>query len=441
MITNELPFYIFIILLLISLGFYLHNKKIIVLFSSAADVIFSVFSPLIGIVLTLLICIILLFISIIFRQKAIDPVISFIPTASFIYGILLLFIFGLTLQKNNFIASILILPIKVALFLINCVLSIFFIALAVVTQPVRKNYGSDLTHLIATTAHGVATVGAANYSSNFLVNFYLQYADLTPASIRKESQHKSTFKGNKYVAVFFIFLAILVLGIHFYQNQFNVDDDVAGQANTYSNVAVEPAKKIIYESPLETASMQQLESEKDSTVKTSAPTTAINSNYQILDDSVLGKGSLVRTSANLVWQRCSVGQSWNGYTCSGEAQRFTFDAAQQLALNGWRMPSIRELSNLIYFYCQNAHLKNRDDPKDGGGLIANDCSGHVTPLIEVLPVIGLDQYENFYWSSSPFTGSDGYAAWGLVIHSGSISNLVRAKTYYVRLVRDDKSNQ
>lgn len=43
------------------------------------------------------------------------------------------------------------------------------------------------------------------------------------------------------------------------------------------------------------------------------------------------EGSMVLDkTTNLVWQRCSVGQTWNGNTCIGEAKLFTFDQAQQL---------------------------------------------------------------------------------------------------------------
>ncbi len=70
--------------------------------------------------------------------------------------------------------------------------------------------------------------------------------------------------------------------------------------------------------------------------------------YEILDDPVLGKSSLARDpKTGLVWQRCSVGQTWNGNTCTGVAKNLFSSNFKQLELNGWRVPSVRELATLI----------------------------------------------------------------------------------------------
>ena len=71
----------------------------------------------------------------------------------------------------------------------------------------------------------------------------------------------------------------------------------------------------------------------------------------------LGNGSMVRDEGTgLVWQRCVVGHSWDGATCSGSPQSLTHTAAisacQTLSTNiggQWRLPTFRELST-FYVY-------------------------------------------------------------------------------------------
>ena len=157
--------------------------------------------------------------------------------------------------------------------------------------------------------------------------------------------------------------------------------------------------------------------------------------FEILDDPVLGKGSLAKDlKTGLVWQRCSVGQRWDGSTCAGDAKNFAFNAAQKLAVNGWRVPTIRELSSLIY--CSSDKTKNNADSKDDSALILSHCDGsYVWPTIrnrtfpKTLP---------FYWSSS-YVGNPS-AAWYVSFSFGRVShdiddNITRTSNVNVRLVQ------
>lgn len=64
-------------------------------------------------------------------------------------------------------------------------------------------------------------------------------------------------------------------------------------------------------------------------------------------------GTLTSKLSNLMWQRCSVGQTWTGTACSGEATKLNIDEALKLTNNlagysDWRLPSKDELMILIY---------------------------------------------------------------------------------------------
>jgi hypothetical protein len=61
---------------------------------------------------------------------------------------------------------------------------------------------------------------------------------------------------------------------------------------------------------------------------------------------------VVDASSNLAWKRCSIGQTWNGTSCSGQAALFTFSQAQTLSAPSfdgfvWRMPRPEELATLV----------------------------------------------------------------------------------------------
>jgi hypothetical protein len=84
----------------------------------------------------------------------------------------------------------------------------------------------------------------------------------------------------------------------------------------------------------------------------------------------------------LEWLRCSVGQSWNGSTCEGEALKYTFEQAQQTAatfnvlgygeMRDWRMPTVRELESLRF--CRLGVSDSMRDIKDGGDQLNFHCS-------------------------------------------------------------------
>jgi hypothetical protein len=79
-----------------------------------------------------------------------------------------------------------------------------------------------------------------------------------------------------------------------------------------------------------------------------------DSQYELLnnDTEVLDK------KTGLIWQRCILGASWNGSTCSGTATYHTwedsFAQAATMATNtgvAWRVPNIKELISLVETAC------------------------------------------------------------------------------------------
>lgn len=88
-------------------------------------------------------------------------------------------------------------------------------------------------------------------------------------------------------------------------------------------------------------------------------------------DGYIADGDIViDLEHNLEWRRCSLGQIWDGETCSGIVGRFSLDqaAAALAALNaesqqGWRMPSHTELASLVCSDCDIPKIDARAFPE------------------------------------------------------------------------------
>lgn len=151
----------------------------------------------------------------------------------------------------------------------------------------------------------------------------------------------------------------------------------------------------------------------------------LHGRYQLL----VGGSEVKDLQTGLTWARCSVGQSWDGNSCVGEAKEFTFDQAQQQAGNGWRVPTVRELHSLVW--CSTGKTKNSDDPEDGKGVIEHWCDGYFSR-----PTVRTDVFpsnESSYWTSSRHVGNSGNAR-GVDFNNGSVYGGGRHHTYAVRLV-------
>ncbi len=128
---------------------------------------------------------------------------------------------------------------------------------------------------------------------------------------------------------------------------------------------------------------------------------------------------------NLQWQRCSLGQIWNGATCVGEATKYKWDEARLAAPAGWRLPTKDELASLIY--CSSGEPAYW---KPTPGL----CKGaYVKPTL--WSAVFANTPASLFWSSSPYASSSSHA-WGVSFSNGYVGDDSKSDSCYVRFVRD-----
>lgn len=80
-----------------------------------------------------------------------------------------------------------------------------------------------------------------------------------------------------------------------------------------------------------------------------------------------GDGTVTDLRLNMTWMRCSLGQEWNGATCTGEPEAFTWQQAQDEAAalnkkggygkyNDWRVPHIPEIAMIAEPQCSDPRI-------------------------------------------------------------------------------------
>ncbi|MBL0440694.1 DUF1566 domain-containing protein [Aeromonas veronii] len=146
--------------------------------------------------------------------------------------------------------------------------------------------------------------------------------------------------------------------------------------------------------------------------------TAIAATTPSADFSDNGDGTVTHHTTGLIWQRCSLGQSWDGTDCTGEARTYSWEralaAAEQNTLAGfsdWRLPNKNELASIVEYRCYQPAINNQQFPN--------------TPSA-------------WYWSSSP-NARNSNDAWDVDFSNGSVNGYVaygyKYDNGYVRLVR------
>jgi len=73
-------------------------------------------------------------------------------------------------------------------------------------------------------------------------------------------------------------------------------------------------------------------------------------------------GSVTDQHTGLRWSRCSLGQTWQDGTCQGEARALPYAIVSLLAEQGWRLPTLGELSSLVELRCAKPAINTRVFP-------------------------------------------------------------------------------
>ncbi len=137
--------------------------------------------------------------------------------------------------------------------------------------------------------------------------------------------------------------------------------------------------------------------------------TAPSNQFDARDD-----GTLIHKPSRLVWQRCALGQSWNGSGCDGTSMLLSWsealDAAEthvQDEREDWRLPNRNELASILESRC---YLPAVDD------------------------LVFPDAPSGGYWSSSPVSGALD-ETWVVDFDDGLAEPAATGALLNVRLVR------
>lgn len=119
------------------------------------------------------------------------------------------------------------------------------------------------------------------------------------------------------------------------------------------------------------------------------------------------------SKTKLTWQRCSIGQNWDGTICDGTATQVTWQDAFPAVGSGWRLPNIKELASIVEQQCIEPAINETAFP---------NTYFPATP--------------SSYWSSSSTGLLFTDRAWSISFFNGDDKNYdKRTPDLYVRLVR------
>lgn len=142
-----------------------------------------------------------------------------------------------------------------------------------------------------------------------------------------------------------------------------------------------------------------------------------------------GNGTVHHSKTGLIWKRCAEGQTWDGTTCVGTAENYTWQQAftrvadvnagasgtWNAGQRDWRLPSINELKSIVEQGCYSPSINLTQFP--------------TTPNV-------------VFWTNSPVANSPDYAwhvHFGFGYSSNGIYSSNRSEGKAVRLVRQSGS--
>ncbi|MFC3852620.1 DUF1566 domain-containing protein [Salinispirillum marinum] len=160
-------------------------------------------------------------------------------------------------------------------------------------------------------------------------------------------------------------------------------------------------------------------------------------NAQLIEQRFELRGAtVVDTSTGLQWMRCSIGQTWSGSSCQGDATQLTWiDAVRAGPLlnqqdipgfegfTDWRLPTLEELLSLVY--CSS------NQPARFKGNNTAGCRGRYTTPTIVASVFP-NTTSGWYWTT---TSESSTLAWSIAFHYGYADNDQKTLRESVRLVR------
>lgn len=199
--------------------------------------------------------------------------------------------------------------------------------------------------------------------------------------------------------------------------------------------------------------------------------TLANTAYAVSDAELMKQGIWRDPKTGLYWDRCSVGQSWNGTTCTGIPLRLNWQDAQDYVkkftneqakggYTNWRLPTIEELTTIRYCskgWEQNIETKKVSELTAQGRVEREVTTNHGTQMKTIpankggtiqmpykcangssIPILDTKIFPNsedsWYWSSSTYDRTD---AWAVGFGSGFLKDSDKDFSSYVRAVRSD----
>jgi len=82
---------------------------------------------------------------------------------------------------------------------------------------------------------------------------------------------------------------------------------------------------------------------------------------------------VIDLKSGVEWLRCSVGQTWNGETCTGEIVKLNHDQIKEAILQAndqlggnWRLPDLKELEGIVCYECDNIKIESDVFPNTSG---------------------------------------------------------------------------
>lgn len=186
----------------------------------------------------------------------------------------------------------------------------------------------------------------------------------------------------------------------------------------HESVAKEETIKQTQEQVAQKPVIEEIESQIQSTI-------AETNSDEFMDNK---NGTVTFKNNGLMWQRCAVGQVWNGVTCDGDAEKFTWYSAMKLTshfagYDNWRLPTQIELMTLVHCFNGKFDIKKAKCLSDSSVKKPN-----------INPLFFSKTQSLWFWSSSPYVYSNHYA-WYIDFNQGHTNYNDKNAYMNVRLVR------